>query len=568
MKPYQYEPLSSEPSSQTIRLIELRPGEASADLECLIRHVSLADDPEYEAVSYCWGDPTPTETINCGRTTLGLNYSLSSALKSFRHKSARRTLWADAVCIDQCDTNEKIHQVRLMQIIYRKARRILVWLGDEDVPSNFSSLVQIMEKLRKVDPGQRPQRQRRRQDPLGYNIKHTIALESILKRPWFRRVWIIQEAALAKGIVIHYGQHSFFWEDVISILQYENGRDLQGVQNGNLVNIVRWINRQRADRDGCLDMTLIGLCLQHRWSLATDPRDKVYAFLGLCSDHLAEADYHLTVEEVLPSWVPDYNAIIAAFDLNRLRSEACGDRYKATCKSKWNTAFSRDSSMLKVEGLILDTITAIGMIFEPDLAEGPADVYGVARQIRSSAAVAIDWEKITAVRFGRKYITGEDLFDACWQILLGGCIPSEFASCKELSLSTYTRLQRTLLLYRLGLVQPSVLRCGIRIIQMIGTLLLFHDISLPTPQSKRSFEFRIERHVAHRRMIRTRRGYLGLAPALTEMGDNVALLKGCSTPVIVRPDGLTWKFIGNAYVHGIMNGEAFDEDGCQEMELA
>ncbi|KAI4160230.1 MAG: hypothetical protein LQ342_005942 [Letrouitia transgressa] len=365
MKPYQYEALSSESSSQTVRLIELRPGEASADLECLIRHVSLADDPEYEAVSYCWGDPTPAETIKCGSTTLGLNHSLSSALKRFRHKSAHRTLWADAVCINQYDTSEKNQQVRLMRIIYRKARRILVWLGDEDVPSNFSSLVQIMEQLRKIDSKQRPQRQRRRQDALGYNSKHTIALESILKRPWLRRVWIIQEVALAKDIVIHYGQHSFFWEDIISILQYENGRDLQGVQNDNLVNIVRWIDLQRADREGCLGMPLIELCLQHRWSLATDPRDKIYAFLGLCSDHLAEADYHLTVEEVyqkltisymirdqsidaicapsdpmtrtngsLPSWVPDYNATTAAFDLNRLRSEACGDRYGAACKSK------------------------------------------------------------------------------------------------------------------------------------------------------------------------------------------------------------------------------------------
>lgn len=216
----------------------------------------------------------------------------------------------------------------------------------------------------------------------------------------------------------------------------------------------------------------------------------------------------------------------------------------------------------------MDTITAIGMIFAPDIAEGPTDVYGVARRIRSNAAVAIDWEKITAVRSGGKYITGEDLFDACWQILLGGCIPSEFASCKELSLSTYTRLKRTLLLYRLGLVQPSVLKYGIQILQMIGTILFFHDIYRPKLQSKRSLVFRIERHVSHRRMIRTRRDYLGLAPALTEMGDSVALLKGCSTPVIVRPDGLTWKFIGNAYVHGIMNGEDFDENSCQEMGLA
>ena len=147
-------------------------------------------------------------------------------------------------------------------------------------------------------------------------------------------------------------------------------------------------------------MTLIGLCLQHRWFLATDQRDKIYAYLRFCSDSLAEANYHLIVEEVyqrltisymigdqridaicapgnpmagrndsLPFWVPDYNATTAALDLNRLRFEACGDKYEAAGKSKWITAFSGDSSRHKVEGIVVDTITAIGMIFEPDLAE-------------------------------------------------------------------------------------------------------------------------------------------------------------------------------------------------------
>ena len=60
---------------------------------------------------------------------------------------------------------------------------------------------------------------------------------------------------------------------------------------------------------------------------------------------------------------------------------------------------------------------------------------------------------------------------------------------------------------------------------------------------------------------------MDLAPDLIETGDSVALLKGCSTPVIVRPGGLTWKFIGNAYVHCTMNGEAFDVDSCHEMWL-
>jgi hypothetical protein len=70
-----------------------------------------------------------------------------------------------------------------------------------------------------------------------------------------------------------------------------------------------------------------------------------------------------------------------------------------------------------------------------------------------------------------------------------------------------------------------------------------------------------------RRMIRTDTGHIGLAPVLTTAVDKVALLNGASVPVILRPHGDSWELVGEAYVHGIIFGEAWDSSKCKEIRL-
>ena len=71
----------------------------------------------------------------------------------------------------------------------------------------------------------------------------------------------------------------------------------------------------------------------------------------------------------------------------------------------------------------------------------------------------------------------------------------------------------------------------------------------------------------NRKMIRTKGRYLGLAPAGAKEGDMIAVLKGGRVPLILRPCGSMYRVVGDAYVRGIMKGEAFEESQCRKIWL-
>ena len=70
-----------------------------------------------------------------------------------------------------------------------------------------------------------------------------------------------------------------------------------------------------------------------------------------------------------------------------------------------------------------------------------------------------------------------------------------------------------------------------------------------------------------RRIFRTEGGYVGLAPCLADVGDKIAILKGGRVAYALRPVSTRWRLLGDAYVHGIMRGEAFKEERCGRMSL-
>jgi hypothetical protein len=123
---YKYEELKD---AWSIRVLHLAPG--TGEIHFSLQAVNLDADPAYEAISYCWGDATDTETVYCEGKTLQITNSLFTALERLRLPDKPRTLWADAVCINQDDIVEKGAQVKLMSHIYSKTSRILIWLGKD-----------------------------------------------------------------------------------------------------------------------------------------------------------------------------------------------------------------------------------------------------------------------------------------------------------------------------------------------------------------------------------------------------------------------------------------------------
>jgi hypothetical protein len=92
-------------------------------------HVSLDDNPKYEALSYTWGSPINKASIRVGSAWLSVTQNLFSALHALSPHGTYRIIWIDAMCINQNDPTERDHQVAFMMSIYTRANRVIVWLG-------------------------------------------------------------------------------------------------------------------------------------------------------------------------------------------------------------------------------------------------------------------------------------------------------------------------------------------------------------------------------------------------------------------------------------------------------
>ncbi|RYP83369.1 hypothetical protein DL769_001393 [Monosporascus sp. CRB-8-3] len=116
-----------------IRVVDLLPSrKRDAPLQCKTREVRLGDrEVRYEALSYVWGARTGDCPIVCNGQELLVTPNCHDALVQLRRSFRIRTLWIDAICIDQRDsgTSERNEQVMLMGSIYHNATRVIVWLG-------------------------------------------------------------------------------------------------------------------------------------------------------------------------------------------------------------------------------------------------------------------------------------------------------------------------------------------------------------------------------------------------------------------------------------------------------
>ncbi|TVY84439.1 Heterokaryon incompatibility protein 6 OR allele [Lachnellula suecica] len=147
---YQYSPL---PNTNTIRLIYLECGQSDESLRCQLKTATLGRLPPYEAISYTWDKPIFSHVLFVEGKSLAITESLFGPLQRVRPKSLARTsfkfsvfLWADAVCINQKDVDERSQQVQLMRKIYENATRVVAWLGPstDDTPRAWALMVKVL----------------------------------------------------------------------------------------------------------------------------------------------------------------------------------------------------------------------------------------------------------------------------------------------------------------------------------------------------------------------------------------------------------------------------------------
>lgn len=167
---------------------------------------------KFEALSWCWGTDTPNHLIFINQRDkngqdklykLRVRKELALALKYLRYPNKSRTLWIDAICINQDDPSERNHQVQLMSRIYTLAQEVCIWLGEGDGASKLAIPFiknEIMEwdKFKTLFSDNR------------YTAKWR-ALVVLMQRNWFSRRWVVQEIALATKATIYCGDDFVEW---------------------------------------------------------------------------------------------------------------------------------------------------------------------------------------------------------------------------------------------------------------------------------------------------------------------------------------------------------------------
>ena len=127
---FMHTPLDQERPS--IRLIQLKP-QLSPDgyIQCKMFHADTK--ATYKCLSYTWGDQESIWPLLINGQMFRVRQNLFDFLQVARKKTRRiKSIWIDALCIDQANTFERNHQVQHMGEIYSHAKEVVVWLEDRN----------------------------------------------------------------------------------------------------------------------------------------------------------------------------------------------------------------------------------------------------------------------------------------------------------------------------------------------------------------------------------------------------------------------------------------------------
>lgn len=359
-----------------------------------------------------------------------MSRNLHEALLYLRHRGTQ-TFWIDAICINQSNPAERADQVRIMKQIYNEASCVMAWLGPGTVETGkaFRFLDLIDHQVGFYWPFDKPS--------INIQLYNTCpdeelaAVSELLSRPWFRRVWIIQEVLAATqsvsgGIWVYCGKQARHWDGFISGFNALSHSCVLGIlpQTDEVVAAIQQVTfftSTLADK-----YELVVLMSKARRAEATNPRDKVYALLSLAKDggnlHIVQqgrtvpflVDYDISVRQVymnaaqamiissglepvlveacnkdssiqnLPTWVPDWSVQSKTFSIDwerrnlevskseRIVSIEDSRRYFDASKAKGalprTPRFHKDRFLL-LAGITVDSIQVVSETY-PESREG------------------------------------------------------------------------------------------------------------------------------------------------------------------------------------------------------
>ncbi|KAK8105642.1 HET-domain-containing protein [Apiospora kogelbergensis] len=325
--PHAYNPLDTR--REQIRLLHLLPGSWEDPVSCTTSTVYLSDSTVFESLSYAWGDPSITKDVFLDGHTIAVTVNLFAALRRLRSRTISRCLWADALCINQTDLEEKSRQVLLMGKVYSGATRGLMWLGEyseqlsdmgaanrgflqNGIPE--AKAVEAFDWLRRLAGNAEDSKSA---SDIDYELTRRPAtsscassLQMLLALPWWNRMWTLQEVVLPRNVSFVCGsseitlaemdraQENYSEHEMMAALPpypEVHGSAIFALDRLSVCVMVIAQLREAGDR-----RDVVHALLSCKDRQATDPRDKIYAVLGLFPQvaRLIEVDYGKDASQV------------------------------------------------------------------------------------------------------------------------------------------------------------------------------------------------------------------------------------------------------------------------------
>ena len=557
-----YEFAKLDPSNHDIRLLSISSQLIDNQVLCSLKVVSLNDENlQYHALSYAWGEVNDTAGVlidthagdQGSLVQLSVPKSLENALRQLRSHEDVQYLWADSLCINQTNDNERSSQVYIMDCIYESAVKTIIWLGagEEDEDRAMRLIHEIAtngmpESLAEIDHR-------------AWN-----ALPTVLRCPWWKRLWVVQEQVKSRADPsVICGETQLSWSDFVAFQRIIEAYDrtqltsdddewrshLEPKTRNNVAHFQ--LLRSRKAHELTIDKLLVLTCDHSK----TEARDGLYALRGLLPPGARtnwELDYSKPVLFVyaefvantvdlygrleiiclrkpriltdLPSWVPDFSSSV---DIKRIYALDFLTPGKANGDIPPQVSFSTDLRKLTMEGLYFDTIqTTVGPLVDGKVQEMLEECESSVQQADLTSRIlehpyaALDRSTpLCEVLLANWREYDKDAHDMYEVFLQRASVPEDFAQLHRPESGCTDHEAHMRLDYILPLIE--------------------------------AFAHSLPDHV----MIITNQGFLGTAPPETQKGDRIIVAFGCGMPLVVRPDGDENVLVGSCRVPAIMEGQ-------------
>ncbi|KAG8527890.1 uncharacterized protein KY384_006806 [Bacidia gigantensis] len=555
----------------------------------------------YIAISYVWGNPTAYAHIHIGDRTLPVTRNLEAVLRNLRKISEPIELWVDAICINQSNVPERNAQVQDMANIYKAAEEVIGWIGElnPEAPIGFRIFREITARHRNEGFD----------DFLDAYIRDVSndpsweALLELLDRPYWTRLWILQEVSVNLQVSLRFGSDP---ENMIKV------QDLFEWDTIRFEIVAKWRTHRRSHTeesfiqrfDSVLNNvynaafvpSLYPLTLEEfqpfllsllcGGPLCSCPQDFIFGVVGLFSRSPVTVDYGISPRELflavlksyqnhtqkldflswawinqsspnstytntydLPTWAVDWawrERFVSPIPLANSKEDQrilWDTIYAASGASKYRATNTTDPDILNLRGCRVATIEILGTLAESSVSTlWPKDWSSIAHfgnyepPLKNASRRANQPElKIWhASQSSEKRLSlSYEQLDVWWRVILGDTISRDRRI--DPPMDGQQPIPPTSLKELEGLCKHLIDFTQIRV----------HD---------------------GRRMFRTKDGNLGLAPPQGKPGDQIWILLGGDVPFVLRPSADNtgeYQFVGECYLHEMMDGQAFDRPGVQ-----